>query len=168
MKSAKKTIGRIISFFSRLSIWLLAGALCAVVGPARTAEFTEIPVPKSMIYAGRLVEANLLRSRKVPTIYLVQNSVYFQTSDVVGKVAKTSLAPGRPIRIDQLSEPEVVKVNKPAILKFISGGLKITAEVIPLNSAKQGERVRARNMHSGVIVSGIAMADGTISAGFAQ
>lgn len=128
------------------------------------AESTEIPVPKSIIYAGKPITASQLRGRVVPNKYLSTVNVFVSSADIIGKVAKFNLAPARPIRTNQLDEPDVVNVNRPVIMKYITGSLIITAEVIPLNSAKAGESVRVRNMQSNAIVYGVAMNDGTIAA----
>lgn len=123
---------------------------------------TTIPVPKNIIYAGQVITDQLLRGRKVPLRYLAGVSVIENRMQVVGKIARTTLMPSRPIAINHITEPDVIKVNKPTMLIYRIGMLKITAEVVPLNSAKAGEFVRARNIRSGRIISGVAMTNGTI------
>lgn len=125
---------------------------------------TEIPVPISMIYAGNPITERHLRGRIVPNSYLGQVSVYVRNEDIIGKIAKFNLAPARPIRTNQLMEPDIIVVNRPAILHYKAGVLRITAEVVPLNSAKVGEVVRVRNLQNNAIINGIAMADGSVSA----
>lgn len=143
-----------------LTVCGLMSLYCSV----SAAESTEIPVPKSMIYAGKPIMASQLRGRIVPNSYLSSVSVFVKHEDIVGKVAKFNLAPARPIRTNQLAEPDVVSINKPVIMKYKTGTLIITAEVIPLNSAKVGEVVRVRNMQNNSIIYGVAMNDGTIAA----
>lgn len=126
---------------------------------------SHIPVPKNIIYAGQVINSNLLRDRKVPNSYLNRFNVISQYSEIVGKVAKVTLVPSKPIPTNYLSEPDVVKVNNRTIIRFRSGTLLITAEVLPLNAAKAGDTVRARNLQTGVVVYGMAQADGTILAG---
>ncbi len=128
-------------------------------------KFTAIPVPKNVIYAGQIIRDSLLRERRVPLEYLDRVSVMTSRLEVVGKVARTTLMPSRPISVNHVSEPDVVKVSKPTFMEYRQHALRITAEVLPLNSAKEGEFVRARNIHTGVIVSGTARKNGTISAG---
>lgn len=158
-----------VSVLSRamlVAMMMLSSTLLFTVGGFSVAvagESTEIPVPKSMIYAGRPIMASQLRGRVVPNKYLRGVSVFVKYEDIIGKVAKFNLAPARPIRTNQLDEPDVISVNRPVIMKYITGSLTITAEVIPLNSAKAGESVRVRNMQSNAIVYGVAMNDGTIT-----
>ena len=127
-------------------------------------EVTSIPVPKNVIFPGQVISEALLRERVVPVEYLTRVSVQIDRSTTVGMVARTTLMPNQPIFTNSIVQPDVVRVNRPTIMEYISGTLKITAEVMPLISAKKGEFVRARNIHSGSIVTGIAMGDGTIQA----
>lgn len=152
MEFSKVLFACAVLFFSALTSNVLAG------------ENTEIPVPKSMIYAGKPITASQLRGRIVPNKYLNSVSVFVNSKDIIGKVARFNLVPARPIRTNQLEEPDVISVNRPVIMKYTTGSLVITAEVIPLNSAKTGESVRVRNMQNNSIIYGIAMNDGTIAA----
>lgn len=164
----------IVSLMGRVMlvvIMVLSLNLLSTIGflsVAMADENTEIPVPKSMIYAGRPIMESQLRGRVVPNKYLRGVSVFVNYEDIIGKVAKFNLAPARPIRTNQLEEPDVIRVNRPVIMKYITGSLTITAEVIPLNSAKVGESVRVRNMQSNAIVYGVAMIDGTIAVRLTQ
>lgn len=153
-----------IRFATMLMLTFVLVSFTTFSSSALAAESTEIPVPKSMIYAGKPITASQLRGRVVPNKYLSSVSVFVSPNDIIGKIAKFNLAPARPIRTNQLDEPDVVSVNRPVIMKFVTGSLTITAEVIPLNSAKAGESVRVRNMQSNAIVYGVAMNDGTIAA----
>ena len=150
-----------------------SGARCAaalvaailLVPPAAAGETFTIPVPRNVIYAGQTIGADLIGERKVPVGYLERVSVMTERAAVIGKIARTTLMPNRPISTNHVRVPDVVKVNQPAMLIYRTGRLTITAEVMPLNSAKTGERVRVRNTRTGVIVSGTARADGTIETG---
>ncbi len=152
----------------RTACWFVAAFLLAFVDQGRrlsAAEVTTIPVPRNIIYAGQVIREELLRSRQVPVQYLKRVSVVTNRLEVVGKIARTTLMPNQPISTNYVSEPDVIKINKPAIMEYSTGLLTITAEVMPLNSAKKGEFVRARNIQSGVIVSGTAVSSGFIVTG---
>ncbi len=127
-------------------------------------EVTPIPVPKNVIFPGQVITDALLKDRLVPVDYLNRVSVHVDRSQTVGMVARTTLMPNQPIFTNSVVEPDVVKVNRPTIMEYVSGTLRITAEVMPLASAKKGEFVKARNVHSGSIVTGIAMGNGMIQA----
>ena len=143
-----------------LAIPVFLGLLCSV---SWAADKVFIPVPKNVIYAGQIIDGRLLRERSVPASYLNKVSVYAQQVDVVGMVARTTLMPNRPIPTNYLVEPNVVEVNRKTLMRLEHGMLRITAEVAPLNAARAGEPVRARNIKTGIIVYGVANSDGTIS-----
>ena len=154
----------------RFSSFLAATVVACVMSlpTALASDTTNIPVPKHIIYAGQTISSSLLRDRTVPLRYLNRASVFVDRSQLIGKVAKTTLVPSRPIPTNYVTEPDVVKVNQRALMRFRSGALTITAEASPLNSAKAGEMVRARNLQTGVIVYGTAQEDGSIIVGARQ
>lgn len=155
-----------MSYFRALRLLLvILFSTCAggMAFAANTVDVASIPVPKNIIYAGQRIDIHLLKQRRVPARYLQQVSVITHANDVSGMVARTTLMPNRPIPTNYIIAPNVIQTGKPAIMVFSKGGLNITGEVMPMNSAKVGEYVRARNLSSGAIVNGIAQADGTIT-----
>ena len=153
-----------LTTYNKLALLILTTILL-LCGAANAAERVFIPVPKNVIYAGQRLSGELLRDRSVPVKYLNKVSVFANPADVVGKVARTTLMPGRPIPLNYVVEPNVVEVNRKTLMRFEHGALKIYAEVAPLNNARTGEPVRARNIKTGIIVYGTANADGSISCG---
>ncbi len=151
--------------FMRYVVALLYCVLTVSATTVAHGDTRPIPVPKNIIYAGQQISSNLLRDRVVPVKYLNRVSVIKDYSEIVGKVAKVTLVPNRPIPSNTIAEPYVVKVNVRTTLLFNRGALRITAEVMPMNAAREGELVRARNLQTGVIVYGTAQRDGTIVAG---
>ncbi|WP_075997079.1 flagellar basal body P-ring formation chaperone FlgA [Salaquimonas pukyongi] len=151
---------RIINRFLPALVWLFLAAVSV-----RAAETVDIPVPNGVIYPGQQITTAMLMPRSVPLAYLGRVHVFAGHPGLVGKVARTTLLPNRPIQLNQVVEPNVVQANVPTIMRYEKGALLITAEVQPLNSAKAGELVRVRTRFSKMIVSGVAQPDGTISAG---
>ena len=151
------------SIFSRI-VPAFAWLFLAVV-PVQAADTVDIPVPSGVIYPGQQITTAMLMPRTVPLAYLGRVSVFAGHPGLVGKVARTTLLPNRPIQLNQVVEPNVVQANVPTIMRYEKGPLLITAEVQPLDSAKAGELVRVRTRFSKMVVSGVAQPDGTISAG---
>lgn len=148
----------------RNNIFTFAMALCSMIGTGfvSASERVNIPVPKNIIYAGQPLSPELLRSRSVPLKYTRRVSIFGDSSQLLGKIARKTLLPNQPIFTNNVVEPDVIEVNRKTLMRYSSGGLKISAEVSPLNSAKIGGPVRARNIRTGIIVYGIANPDGTI------
>ena len=124
--------------------------------------FSVIPVPATMIYAGQRITGSVLTTRQVPNRYLAVAAVVVDPDVLEGKMARSTLVPGRPIAINQVREPNVIDASKPTRIVFRSGGVTIVGEVVPLASAIAGERIRARNVQTGIVVSGIAQPDGSL------
>ncbi|MEM7289374.1 MAG: flagellar basal body P-ring formation chaperone FlgA [Pseudomonadota bacterium] len=154
---------------SQLMVSFIIGLI--MFGLAREAmanERVDIPVPKNVIYAGQPLIPDLLRNRSVPINYVRRVSVIQNQGQLIGKIARKTLMPNQPIFTNTVVEPNVIEVNRKALMRFEYGGLKITTEVNPLNSAKSGQPVRARNIRTGVVVYGTAVADGSILASSLQ
>lgn len=118
-------------------------------------------VPTSIIYPGEIVTENRLQEVEVTNPNLAPG--YAKSSgEVVGLISKKTLLPGRTISLNALREPFAITRGSTVRLTFSMGTMLISAAGTPLTDAAVGDVIRARNLDSGVIVSGTAMADGTI------
>ena len=138
--------------------WCGAGGAAA----GQASNYTAIPVPATMIYAGQPITIGALTARRVPNRYLAVAHVIVDASTLEGKVARSTLVPGRPIAVNQVREPNVIDASRPTRVVYRSGGLVIVGEAVPLTSAAIGDRIRARNTETGVVISGVAQADGSL------
>lgn len=138
--------------------------LFLAAGFTSASEMETIHVPSRTIFAGQSIYPELFRNRIVPVAYLRVNPVVKNSSQMSGKVAKVTLTSGMPVMAHQLEEPNVVEINQPTTMLYKSGGLTISTDVMPLNSAKAGERVRVRNLHSRAIIFGTAVDEGIVIA----
>lgn len=134
----------------------------ASAGEPAQSPYADVPVPTAMIYAGQPVRVATFIMRRIASRYVASASLVVDLEQLEGKIARSTLVPGRPVSVNQLREPDVINASKPVRIIYRSGTLVITGEVIPLTSASVGEIVRARNVATGLVVSGIAQADGTL------
>jgi flagella basal body P-ring formation protein FlgA len=81
---------------------------------------------------------------------------------VVGREARVTLYPGRPILKGQVGAPALVDRNQLVRMSYSDGPLIITAEGRVLDRGGVGEIVRVMNLSSRQIVSGAVAADGSI------
>jgi len=86
-------------------------------------------------------------------------------AEAVGKEAKVTLYPGRPIQSSQIGSPALVDRNQLVRMVYSSGPLSITTEGRVLDRAGIGESVRVMNLTSRQTVSGVVAPDGTIEVG---
>lgn len=164
-------MGDSIRFLRFIRGLLLVGGctlyLSAFTGAALAAsedDYAPIIVPKNVIYAGQALEPSLLVERRALIRYLRTVSVVTSVDQVTNLVARTTLMPNRPIPTNHLEERTVIRAGKLVRMYYSSDGLRITTEVVPLNSGKSGDFVRARNARTGIVISGIAQPDGTLAA----
>ncbi|AWM23617.1 flagellar basal body P-ring biosynthesis protein FlgA [Sinorhizobium fredii USDA 205] len=151
------------SGFARLTRSLaLAAVAAALLSPAAaSAQQPTAVIPKQTIYPGETIEASMLEVVDVTNPDLADGYVG-SLAEVEGKVTKRTLLPGRVILASALRDRYAVERGSTVRLIFNNGGLTITAAGSPLQDAAVGELIRARNVDSGVIVSGTVMADGTV------
>lgn len=83
----------------------------------------------------------------------------------IGREARVTLYPGRPIRPDQIGVPAVVERNQIVRMVFTEGSLNITVDGRALDRAGPGELVRVMNLGSRQVVTGFVRGSGIIEVG---
>ena len=83
-------------------------------------------------------------------------------SEIVGKEARVTLYPGRPIMASHVGPAALVTRNQPVTLIFVQGGLSIATEGRALSRGGVNDTVRVMNLESRTTVIGKVRADGTI------
>ncbi|MCE7026702.1 flagellar basal body P-ring formation chaperone FlgA [Jiella avicenniae] len=146
---------------SRLGRIAGLGLAIFFAGPSAAAELT-LPVPSAIVYPGQpIVERGLstgdfiVKDDKVGLFVLEEKMLE-------GMVAKRTLLPGNAIRVTDISLPDLVTAGSQVTLVYREQGLFITGLGTALRSGAQGDAVTARNIDSGIVVSGVVEADGTI------
>lgn len=120
----------------------------------------EYVIATSAMSLGHKISARDISMEKGDLTVLPPGSL-LQPSDVVNRVAKTSIKSGAIIKSDMIALPLVVQQGN-KIRIFTSGeGFLLSTDGIALNSAATGESVRAR-VSSGQVVQGIARESGQI------
>lgn len=142
------------------SIGIVLGAIL----PASAQSTVTLPVPSVTIYPGDAIAEGQL-SVLAFTSYEPISGMFEDGSVLVGKVARRTLLPGRPIPVNAVREPHAVSLGTTVLAVYRSGGLTITSRVQPLRAGAVGDLVEARNLDSGKIISGLVQADGTIKVG---
>jgi flagella basal body P-ring formation protein FlgA len=138
-----------------------AGALL-MCGSLACAAGLEVPVPNITIYPGDVIGNNLLVDKSFSVRAGQSWPVYKSRDELVGKVARRTLVPGRPIPLNSTREADVISQGKPVLIVFQSGGLIITGQAVPLQSGGVGDVLSVRNVDSGATIKGVVQADGTV------
>ena len=144
--------------------WVAAAtiAIAGMVMPAAAdAGMGYAVVPTTIIYPGDTISSAQLQEVEVTNPNLAGDYAK-SISQVEGLVSKRTLLPGRTISVSALREPYTVTRGANIRLVFQLGQMTISAAGTPLEDGATGQMIRARNMDSGVIVSGTVLADGTV------
>lgn len=148
-----------IGKFARHAPLLAAALFCAA--PAAQAGGLVAIVPNEVIYPGQDVDLALLREVEV-TNPNIRPDYVSSLEDLKGTVARRTLLPGHVIPVSAVREAYAVERGSDVTLVFSAGGLTITAPGRPLESAAVGDAIDVRNTETGVTVSGLVMADGSV------
>ncbi len=118
-------------------------------------------VPVRTIYPGETITPEHVKPVEVTNPNISAGYVS-DISEVEGMISKQTLLPGRTIPAAALREPSLVVRGTSVKLVFTIGNMTLMASGTPMTDGSLGEVVRARNIDSGVMVSGTVMKDGTI------
>ena len=136
-------------------------ALLGAFGPARAAG-GPLPVPRVTLYPGDAIRSDHLVDRVFNARTERRSAVYRSREDIIGKVARRTLLPGRPIPVNAVREPFLVVQGRTVQIVFREGPLTITGYAVALQSGGNGDVVRVRNVDSGTVVKGTIAPDGTV------
>lgn len=86
------------------------------------------------------------------------NGIIFSAEDIIGKMARSGLRPGVPLRTADLIAAPAVKRGRQVTMIYQSGRMTITTQGRALGDAVVGEPVRVVNLRSSRTIEGIAEA----------
>jgi flagella basal body P-ring formation protein FlgA len=142
----------------------IAGLLCAIAGlsaaPAAADEM--LPVPVVTIYPGNRISPEMLVDQAFANGTSDRGLYILDAASAVGKVARRTLLPGRVIATNSIAEPDLVNRGVVTRAVFDASGISIVTQVLPLQSGALGAFIQARNIDSGLVISGTVQADGTL------
>ncbi len=142
-----------------------AALLCAIFGPAATAQEIAAPTPKSVIYPGDVIGDDMLADLPQGGLRDGEGPFVENRALIVGKVARLTLLPGHAIPFTGVSNRKVVANGAEVRLIYAEGDLLIMTTGAALQDGSVGEVVRVRNSDSGVTVSGAVQSDGSVKVG---
>jgi flagellar basal body P-ring formation protein FlgA len=144
-----------------LNTLVAAVALLAVCNDGRGEELV-LPTPKLVIYPGDIIQDDMLVDTPAEE---GRSGDIAGRNVIIGKMARRTLLPGQPIALSDIGNPRLVVNGGSVTLCFTEGGLTISASGAAQQDGSEGELIRVRNTDSGVIVSGVVQADGSVRVG---
>jgi|SRR5579871_434600 len=127
-----------------------------------------LPVPTVTIYPGDIIGNEMLADEGFPAGASANAAILATRRDIVGKVARRTLIPGKPIASNAIAEPDLVRRGTIVRAFLNDGGLSMTTLVLPLQSGALGAIIQCRNVDSGRVIMGTVQADGSIRIGADQ
>lgn len=146
--------------------WILAVTLICMSGiRIAKAESILFPVATVNIGTGDTISDDMLVERRLIANSIAQRTYFTSRTALVGKVAKRPIQIGAAIPINGVRDAYAFKEGERIKLQFLSGKLSINGAGIALQPGIVGQFVRVRNDDTGVIVSGVVKADGSVEVG---
>lgn len=121
-----------------------------------------VVVPTRIVYPGDVIAPEALDLVPLRRKLRDPGSIIYRSEDLVGKVAKRTLLPGRLVPVGAAREAWLVERGSTVQVQFQHGPLEITVAGVPLEPGSAGDVIRLRNVDTGVIFTGMVMADGTV------
>ncbi len=147
-------------FFSAIALIVFGFAVILISNLSAHAQPTAV-VPQQIIYPGQEITFDMVKEVDVVNPNLRPGYAKI-VEEVEGFITKKTLLPGRTIPVSALREAYVIERGKNISMVFSNNSMVITAQGVALQNGGLGEVVRARNLDSGVIISGTVMQDGTL------
>ncbi|MCC5977607.1 MAG: flagellar basal body P-ring formation protein FlgA [Salinarimonas sp.] len=124
-----------------------------------------MPVPTITIYPGEKIKEGVIELREFSAHAIDRAPVVADPPALVGKVARRTLLPGQLVPRNAIEEPRLVERGRSVQVVFAEAGMTIVGIASALEAGSAGERVRARNLDSGVTIVGTVQPDGTLRVG---
>jgi flagellar basal body P-ring formation protein FlgA len=149
----------------RIRTLLAASLLAVAMPPLAVAAGLTLPVPTTTIYPGETIDDGMVTEHTVQPSQIGRLMVVPDRAGLVGKVARRTLLPGRPVPVVAVAVPDLVARGVPVEIVFQEAGLTILAQAMSLEAGSAGEFIRVRNLDSGLIVTAKVQPDGTVRVG---
>lgn len=141
---------------------LLIGSLVLAATPAAAADLPAVFAKRS-VRAGALVTAADVELRPLPEHRAA--GVATSLDAVVGQEVRRNLYVDRPVMLEDIGVPTVIRRNSLVTLAYASGGLELTALGRAIDSAGLDEPIRVVNIDSRVTVVGRVTGPGMVRVG---
>jgi flagellar basal body P-ring formation protein FlgA len=120
------------------------------------------PVPTRVIYPGETITQSAIEDARLKKGSRLTADMAADAQEIIGKVSRRTLLPGRTIPLAALRETFLVENGKPVEVRYVAGGMTIAITAIPLQDGAIGDMIKVRNIDSGTTFMGVVLADGTI------
>ncbi|MGI9514177.1 MAG: flagellar basal body P-ring formation chaperone FlgA [Anderseniella sp.] len=147
-----------LNFFGRLAFLSVLVSGHGLI--ARAAD--EMIVPAVTLYPGDKISSEQLLVKQKPAYLRPVQRLVQNVDQMVGKTPVRVLPAGKPVLTSFLALPKLVKPGTTIRTYFQSGGITILGVAQSLQAGSYGDLVQARNLGSGVVITGYVQHDGSL------
>ncbi len=147
----------------KLATLALAAAVSGLLAPAALAE--KLPVTTVTIYPGDPISSGMVTEAAFPDGTAQRLPVIVAAQQLVGKVARRTILPGRLIAVNAVAVPDLVQKGSIVSAIYQDGVLTITTSVLALQSGALHDAIQVRNIDSGKVIVASVQADGSVRVG---
>lgn len=124
----------------------------------------EVPVLQRTFRRGEIIPDDAVTYLNIPAGRLSEGMI-FNAAELVGKAARRTLRPDRPIRVEDVMGPIVVAKNSRVNMVFRSGAVELVATGRALADGGNGETIPVLNLGSNRTVQGLIVEPGLVLVG---
>lgn len=124
----------------------------------------EIPVTSRFIKAGEIITSLDLTHTRA-NLSKVRGDYIVSEQNLIGMQAKRHLAAGVMIKNNELTRPNVIKVNDPVSIIYTVNNIKLKASGISMGLGAIGDSIKVKNEDTGIVVLGQIINRNTVQVG---
>ncbi len=121
----------------------------------------EAPHLVAAMRAGEIIDADDIEMKLVPLTQAESHGIVRPT-DLIGKAMMRQGRAGLMLRASDVTEPDVIQRNEPVTVVYRQGALVLTVKGQALGGAAQGRPVSVLNLMTRRVLTGVAVAPGTV------
>ncbi len=129
----------------------------------RYESLVEIPVLKARLSKGALISSEDVEYIEFSSSR-VRGDIVAEADQIVGKSLKRTVSPKRPIKLDEIVEPVLIKKDDIVTLLYKTDYIEIKATGIALEEGALGSVIQVKNEKSGAIIRGKILSSTTVIA----
>jgi len=147
-----------LDFFGRLAcLTVLVSGHGSIANAA-----DQMITPAVTLYPGDKISSEQLLVKRRPAYLQSVQRLVQRIDQMVGKTPVRVLPAGKPVLTSFLALPKLIKPGTTIRTYFQSGGITILGVAQSLQAGSYGDLVQARNLGSGVVITGYVQHDGSL------
>ena len=147
----------------KLAALALAAIALGAFAPEALAE--KLPVTTVTVYPGDAISDRMVTEAAFPEGTSRKFAVLVDRGELIGKVARRTILPGRLIARNAVTVPDLVEKGTIVPAVYEDGVLTITTSVLALQSGALNDAIQVRNIDSGKVIVAAVQADGSVRVG---